>query len=273
MIEIVNTAYRKKSVDEPVLESIPISRIKANPYQPRKHFSEESIAELASSIRQVGLLQPINVRMTSQGRFELIAGERRLRACKALNMTYISALVSTGVGEKDSAAIALIENLQRENLHFFEEAEGYQSLIREHGLTQDELARRLSKNQSTIANKLRILRLPRSVKEKVLKAGLSERHARAILRLHDEKSQLAVAEKVAEEGLSVKATEDLVEAELGHIYGEEKPVQIFKVKCASMLYVNTLRKCVAKMNTLGANASFGYKEAAEYLEVTVKIKK
>ena len=112
----------------------------------------------------------------------------------------------------------MIENLQRENLHFFEEAEGYQSLLREHGFTQEELANRLSKNQSTIANKLRILKLSRAVKERILSAGLSERHARALLRLHNEAAQIELIEKVAGEGLSVKATEDLVEKELKKLY-------------------------------------------------------
>jgi len=147
---------------KPTLEMIPIFAIRPNPYQPRKYFSDEAIADLADSIRQIGLLQPINVRRAGEGGYELIAGERRLRACKLAGLTEIKAIILDSAYDRDIAMIAMIENLQRENLHFFEEAEGYQSLIREHGFTQEELATRLAKNQSTVANKLRILKLPAS---------------------------------------------------------------------------------------------------------------
>ena len=180
---------RGNNEEKPGFEFIPVSAVYPNPYQPRKYFSQKSIQELADSIRQIGLLQPINVRRCGDGKYELIAGERRLRACKLAGLSYVKALITSTLSDQELASIAMIENLQRENLHFFEEAEGYQSLLREHGFTQEELAKKLSKNQSTIANKLRILKLTRNVKDKILTTGLSERHARALLRLHNEKAQ------------------------------------------------------------------------------------
>lgn len=203
--------------EEERMEIIPIASVKTNPYQPRKSFSQEALAELAASIRRYGLLQPITVRK-SRGSYELIAGERRLRASKLAGMSTIKAVIIPGMADRDSAMLAMIENLQRENLSFFEEAEGYQSLIRGHGMTQEELARRLSKNQSTVANKLRILKLPAKVRERIIHHGLTERHARTLLRLHDEAAQLTMIDRIVREGLSVKATESLVEKELMRLY-------------------------------------------------------
>ena len=163
---------------------IPIEAIRPNPYQPRCVFAQEALEELCASIKQYGLLQPISVRKAGNDAYELIAGERRLRACRMAGMTAIDAIVFSAY-EQDSAVIAMMENLQRENLHYMEEAEGYQNLIRDHGLSQDELARRLGKNQSTIANKMRILKLPLTVKRMLLQYNLTERHARALLRLRN----------------------------------------------------------------------------------------
>lgn len=262
--------------DSPTLESIPVDSVRPNPYQPRKIFSEEAIQELAGSIRQMGLLQPITVRRTGRDSYELVAGERRLRACKAAGLTEVRAIVLASAIDQDMAMIAMIENLQRENLHFFEEAEGYLSLIREHGFTQEELARRISKNQSTIANKLRILRLPRPVKDAILQYDLTERHARALLRLHNQEAQLKLAEQVAAGGLSVKATEELVQAELRRLYGEsdeELPSPRMRFGCNYKLYLNTLRKSVEKISAFGVNTQFDYVENPDCLEVLVKIYK
>lgn len=269
------SSKRSKEDKKPDFEFIPISAIYPNPYQPRKYFSEKSIQELSNSIKQIGLLQPVNVRRCGDGKYELIAGERRLRACKMAGLSYIKALISTSLEDKEIASIAMIENLQRENLHFFEEAEGYQSLLREHGFTQEELAKKLSKNQSTIANKLRILKLSRTVKEKILAQGLSERHARALLRLHNEEAQINLIDRIAEEGLSVKATEELVERQLKKIYGEDsKPQQSnFKMKCNYNIYINTLRKCLSKIEMLGVNTNLQYIDKGDLLEVLIKIEK
>ncbi len=252
------------------LKEIAISKIRTNPYQPRKFFSEDAIRELAGSIAAVGLLQPITVRQIGE-LYELIAGERRMRACKLLGWTTVPAIIENRVN-KDSAMLSMIENLQRENLHFFEEAEGYLNLIREHGLTQEELAKKLSKNQSTIANKLRLLRLPKAVKAAVLKYGLTERHARSILRLHNESAQLKMIKRVNDEGLSVKATEELVEKELSKLYGEEKE-QKLKFKINYRLYFNSVRKLVSRFKALGEDASCNYEEEDDTVKITISFNK
>lgn len=257
--------------------TIPIDEIVPNPYQPRRTFTSESLEELSQSIRQYGLLQPISVRKLKKGGFELIAGERRLRACRMAGYTHIDAIIFNAY-EQDSAVIAMIENLQRENLHYMEEAEGYQNLIRDHNLSQEELARRLGKSQSTIANKMRILRLPVQVKRILYQYGLTERHARALLRLHDENMQLKVAKTVAEQGLNVKKTEDLVERTINQIYGiaeEDKPAE---KKVTSFirdvrLFVNSIKSVVSQMDQAGLSPKYEKRETENGMELVIFIPK
>jgi len=189
---------------------ISIDSIRPNPYQPRKHFNLSSLEELCESIKQYGVIQPINVRKISNNHYELVAGERRLRAATMAGLKEIPAIV-VNVDENDSAILALIENLQREDLNYLEEAEGYSNLINEHKLTQEELARKIGKSQSTIANKIRLLRLSPIIRKILIDNNLTERHARALLKLHDEQLQLKVIKYVCEKGLNVKKTEELVE--------------------------------------------------------------
>lgn len=255
------------------VSSIPISKIKTNPYQPRKFFSENAIKELARSIREVGLLQPITLRSTASG-YELVAGERRLRACKMLGMKEKSAIVVPNMRECEAALLAMIENLQREDLHFLEEAEGYQSLMRQHGLTQEELGRRLSKSQSCIANKVRLLRLPRSIKEKIISYQLTERHARALMRLPDESLQNKIADRAGREGLSVMATENLVEQELARIYVSEDDTQR-KVRChlGHTIYLNSIRHTIEKIRGCGAEIDVVREDKPDKVVLTIEIPK
>ena len=255
------------------VSSIPISKRKTNPYQPRKFFSENAIKELARSIREVGLLQPITLRSTASG-YELVAGERRLRACKMLGMKEISAIVVPNMRECEAALLAMIENLQREDLHFLEEAEGYQSLMRQHGLTQEELGRRLSKSQSCIANKVRLLRLPRSIKEKIISYQLTERHARALMRLPDESLQNKIADRAGREGLSVMATENLVEQELARIYVSEDDTQR-KVRChlGHTIYLNSIRHTIEKIRGCGAEIDVVREDKPDKVVLTIEIPK
>lgn len=255
------------------VSSIPISKIKTNPYQPRKFFSKNAIKELARSIREVGLLQPITLRSTASG-YELVAGERRLRACKMLGMKEISAIVVPNMRECEAALLAMIENLQREDLHFLEEAEGYQSLMRQHGLTQEELGRRLSKSQSCIANKVRLLRLPRSIKEKIISYQLTERHARALMRLPDESLQNKIADRAGREGLSVMATENLVEQELARIYVSEDDTQR-KVRChlGHTIYLNSIRHTIEKIRGCGAEIDVVREDKPDKVVLTIEIPK
>ncbi len=195
---------------------LPLSCIIPNPDQPRKEFSESSLMELANSIRQFGLLQPITVRDSQNGRYEIIMGERRFRACQMLGQTHIDAIVLPATS-RESAMMALVENLQREDLHFFEEAEAYNSLIDNYQMTQDELSRRLGKSACTIANKLRLLRLDPSLRALIFEENLSERHARALLRLPDGPGRMRIARQAASSNLTVRETEGLVERALSRL--------------------------------------------------------
>ena len=185
------------------IKYIPIKSIKPNPYQPRKDFNRRALEELSQSIKTYGLIQPISVRKLCNESYELIAGERRLRASEIAELDEIPAII-VDYKDKDSAMVALIENLQRENLSYIEEAEGYYNLINDHGFTQQELAEKLGKSQSTIANKLRILKLPEDVKKTLVENQLSERHARALLKLPDDELKRKALEKIINNDFTVK---------------------------------------------------------------------
>lgn len=269
------TNRRNLRMREREVARIPIDSIRPNPYQPRRVFSQEALEELCASIKQYGLLQPISVRKTGNDTFEIIAGERRLRASKMAGMKYIDAIIFSTY-EQDSAVIAMMENLQRENLHYMEEAEGYQNLIRDHGLSQDELARRLGKNQSTIANKMRILKLPMPVKRMLLQYNLTERHARALLRLHDEEAQIKVIQIIVAQGLNVKATEDLVERTISRMYGiaeeeesEKKPSRISGFVRDTRLFVNSIRTIVQQMTDAGLAPRFDASEQENGVDIHI----
>ena len=258
---------------------IPIDTIRPNPYQPRRVFAQDALEELCASIKQYGLLQPISVRKLGSDSFELIAGERRLRACRMAGMKFIDAIIFSTY-EQDSAVIAMMENLQRENLHYMEEAEGSQNLSRDHGLSQDELARRLGKNQSTIANKMRILKLPMAVKRMLLQYSLTERHARALLRLHDEEMQMHVIQIIVQQNLNVKATEDLVERTISRMYGIEKeeeeqsrtrPSKISGFVRDTRLFINSLRTVVQQMTDAGLNPKLESRDKEEGMEIKIWI--
>lgn len=193
-------------------EELPISAIRPNAHQPRRNFSEESIKELAASIREVGILQPLVIRSTETG-FELIAGERRLRAAKEAGLDRVPVLIRQAA-ESESMEMALVENLQREDLNPLETAAAYQALMESFGFTKDQLASRLGKSRAAVSNTLRLTRLPAPIRASVLEEKLSEGHARALLALETEERMLRVAEKVQAEKLSVRKTEELVREEL-----------------------------------------------------------
>lgn len=253
--------------------NIPINQIKQNTYQPRKFFNSEALLELSESIKEYGVLQPISVRKAEDKYYELIAGERRLRASQLAGCMEIPAIV-VDITDTDSAVLALIENLQREDLNFIEEAEGYFNLIKDHGFTQDVLARRIGKKQSTIANKLRILKLSDSVKEAILNEGLTERHARALLKLPSEEMQLKIIDEIVKRGLTVKKTEELVERELERIEEINNPQNENKMKYRwsinPRIITNTLRQIMDKN---GIEAEYSHREKEDYMEIIVKIPK
>jgi ParB family chromosome partitioning protein len=250
---------------------IDIDKVIPNIYQPRKYFNEEAIEELSQSIKQYGIIQPITVRKRGEV-FELVAGERRLRAAKLANLEAIPCNI-IDITDSESAQIALLENLQREDLNYIEEAEAYYNLISDHNFTQDDLAKRMGKKQSTIANKLRLLKLSSEVREMCLKNKLTERHARALLTIPNEGLQLKIVQKVIKDGLNVKKTEELINKELLKLASEElknKNKRNIKGVLPAKLYVNTIKQVLEKFDI---PAQYAYKDEEEFIEVTVKIPK
>jgi ParB family chromosome partitioning protein len=228
--------------------AVPIEEIRPSPYQPRKRIDQGKIEELAASIAEHGLLHPVVVRMI-EGGYELVVGERRWRACQRLGWRSIPAVVRT-LSEQAAAELALIENLQRKDLDFFEEAEGYQRLITEFDLTQEELARRVGCSQSAIANKLRLLRLHPQVRKAIISREIiSERHARALLRLESPAEQLAMIERIAKEELSVKKVEQLIAAREGK--ERSKGQRWIGVMKDVRPFMNSLRKLTGQLERAG----------------------
>nr|MBO2494827.1 nucleoid occlusion protein [Clostridia bacterium] len=260
-----------------MVQQIPIDKVRPNPYQPRKEFSKQGLEELSESIKQYGVLQPITVRKIGSDGYELIAGERRLRACQMIGMKYIPAIV-LNISESDSAIVAMIENLQRENLHYLDEAMGYACLIHDHGFTQEELARKIGKNQSTIANKMRLLKLPDNIKKMLLEHNLTERHARALLRLPDDDLKLKVLQQVISKKYNVKETEMLVEKVLKKLQSDKvKEIKHKRVKSACnkdmRIFINTIKRAVSLIKEYGLNPQMTQIDNEDSVEIIVKIPK
>ncbi len=258
------------------LLEIPIESILPNPNQPRITFDEDTIAELAQSISQVGLIQPLVVRK-SPGGYELVAGERRLRACKSLGMNTVTCIVEATLREESSAMMALIENLQREDLHYMEEAQCYYALLNNYDLTQEALAERLGRSQSSIANKLRLLRLSDKVKDALQQAGLSERHARALLKIKDEDAQLAVISRASDKALSVKDTERLVEKTLDKMYDERRPgaaprPMIIRQVRDYRLFMNTVNSAIAALRESGMTVDVDQDDLPNGVDIHIHVR-
>jgi len=246
-----------------------LDAIAPNPNQPRQTFDEASICELAESIRQCGLLQPVTVRALDAGRYELISGARRMAACKLLGMAHIDAIVMSA-SAKESALLALIENLQREDLHFFEEAEGYASVIERFKLSQEELASRIGRSQSTVANKLRLLRLNQPVRDMLRRHELTERHARALLRLPDDADRLKAVTQAVARGLNVQQTEALVAQMLEK--QSRKPAahrKIISLMRDHRVYINAIRNIIQQMKASGITADYTLQDMGDHIEMKV----
>lgn len=250
---------------------LPTENIYPNIYQPRKYFDNEAIDELAQSIKAYGILQPLSVRKMGEGRFELVAGERRLRAAKKIGLNEVPAII-IDITDKDSAAIALLENLQRENLNFIEEAEAYNNLIKEHSYTQEKLAETIGKKQSTIANKLRILKLDESLRKMILDNNLTERHARALLKLPSNDLQLKVLNQVIKKSLNVKNTESLIEKELVKVKSGVVKENRNKIKgiFSPRVYINTIKQVFDKY---GMQVQYSSKDMDDSIQIIVTIPK
>jgi ParB family chromosome partitioning protein len=262
------------------LLTLPVEKIQPNPSQPRRIFSEDELSGLSESIKENGLLQPVTVRKEG-GRYILIAGERRLRATKLAGLTEISAILSDFTPE-DSAVLALLENIQRQNLNIFEQANAIANLLREWKITQEEAAKRLGMSQSYLANKLRLLKLTPDEQELILKSNLTERHARALLKIEDVRIREKILQSVIDRRMNVAQTENFIAALLLEREEEQagqtnttekkKPVRTFVAKDIR-LFINTIDHAVDAMKTAGIKAESERKETDDYIECTVRIPK
>lgn len=262
--------------EDRVLRRIRISEIVRNPNQPRRYFDPEAIATLAESIRQYGVLNPLTVRRTANGGYELVAGERRLRAARVAGLTDVPCLLINADGE-DSSVIALVENLQRRDLDFFEEANGFKRLIEQFGLTQEEAARKVGKTQSAVANKLRLLRLSQQNMELIRCNNLTERHARALLRLNDEADRINVTDYIIEHELNVSRTEEYIDE---FLKAKENPQPVVEPESGKHVvrlfkdvrfFLNTLNRAVGVMVDAGIGATVKQQESDDGLTLTICI--
>jgi len=243
-----------------------LDEIRPNPYQPRRYFDADKLEELAASIRAYGVLQPISVRKMPHG-YELVAGERRLRASRIAGLSLVPAIL-TDMGEMDSAVLAMIENLQRQDLHFFEEAEGYVNLMADYGFTQEALAVRIGKTQSTIANKIRTLRLSTPVRELIVNASLTERHARALLKIKNEPDQLLVLRKVVKHTHNVRKTEDLIAQMLSKDAKSNNRVFIPVIRDIRIL-TNSIKETLNFVKKSGIESNFNMEKTPTGYEIRI----
>ncbi|MGN0714353.1 MAG: ParB/RepB/Spo0J family partition protein [Anaerovoracaceae bacterium] len=266
----VETERDVSSLKQEVVE-IPLQQIFLNPQQPRKIFREEELTQLAASIRDYGVLQPILVKPGAEGSFMVIAGERRYRASCQAGLFTIPAIVRT-MEEEEAALVALVENVQRENLGYLEEARAYKKLMEDFGLTQSEIAQKVGKQQSTISNKIRILSLPDDIQEVLTENRLTERHARALLRVQGENDRRKVIARVIKNNLNVKQTEKLVEDLLSG--QEEQRRKKNKMNYISYkIYVNTIRKAFSQIKEMEENAIMTQEDKGDVLELKIVIPK
>lgn len=263
---------KRETAGEMLLE-VPVSLIAPNPAQPRRVFDDRALRELAASIREVGLIQPIVVRRTERG-YELVAGERRLRAVMLNGEKLIRCVVLPSEDRaSDPALAAAVENVQREDLHFFEEAECYAELLERGGLSREQLASKLGKSQSYLANKLRLTRFSPQLREKIVSAGLSERHARALLALENEETIAAAIVRIAEGALSVKETERLIkriseEEKTKRTANRPKLIRIFR---DYRLFVNTVNAACDQLRESGLKVAVEQTELENGVDISIRV--
>ncbi len=250
---------------------IPIELISANPDQPRKTFMDKELLELSDSIKEFGVIQPIIVKRDNKGLYIIIAGERRLKAAALAGLKKIPAIVRDA-DDRDSALLALVENVQREDLNYIEEAAAYKRLMEEHGLTQTEIAKRVGKQQSTISNKIRILSLPVDIQHVLAENQLTERHARALLKVSDEAVRKQILGRIVEHNLNVKQTEKLIEDVMRKQEEEKRKGE--KLRFINYrIYLNTLKKAFSTISEIEKNAKFYQEDKGDFLEVRILIPK
>lgn len=255
----------KKVVD------VPIEYICSNPDQPRKKFDDEELLELSESIKLYGVLQPIIVKKDIKGIYILIAGERRYRAATLAGLKKIPAIIKE-FDDKDSAIIALVENVQRQDLSFMEEAYAYKNLMTDFGLTQGEIALKVGKRQSTISNKIRLLGLPKEVRDVLVEEKLTERHARALLKIPEDDIRKQVLEKIVSHGLNVNQSEKLIEEVISKHQEEiRKKNKISYINYK--IYVNSIRKVFGEIQNMEKGAKYFQEDKGDYFEVKILLPK
>ncbi len=269
--EMENAEESNKS--ESILE-LAIDEVQPNPFQPRLYFDPAQLEELSSSIREYGVLQPVIVRIVD-GKYQLVSGERRFRASKLAEKETIPALVRQ-LSDREVAEMALIENLQREDLNYFEEAEGYARLIQEFHITQEEVAKKMGKSQPTIANKLRLLQISERVRREISVDVVTERHVRSLLKLKNEELQLDVLNRIYKNNMNVRQTDDYIETLLINEeknIREQKKKKMMKAIKDMKIFVNTIKGTVKTIQDAGMAAEVTEKEDDDYLEVIIRLPK
>ena len=261
------------TVDLNNIKTVLIEDVIPNPFQPRKTFKPEALQELASSITEYGVIQPLLVRQVND-KYELIAGERRLRASKLAGLDNVPIIIKE-LSDKEMAELAMIENLQREDLHFFEEAEGFQQLIANFSFTQEELAQRMGRKQSTIANKMRLLKLSTQARTALFQANLTERHARALLKVEDEKTQLELIQLITEKALNVRDTEVLVEEVLAEKMPPAKAKNNKRVSVIRdvRIFLNSINDIACQMKKSGLKVKIKQEQDDEFITIKMVIPK
>ncbi len=264
---------KNDSIKEAEIVHLPVAAIIPNEFQPRKVFEDEKISELAQTLKTHGIIQPIVVRVKDADTYEVIAGERRLRAAKSLEWETIPAIIRE-FNDTETASVALIENIQREQLSVIEEATAYVKLLELHDLTQEALAQRLGKSQSTVANRIRLLKLTPAVQAALIDQTISERHARTLLKLTENDDQELILNQIVEEKLNVQATEELIKRFLGEV--EEKPKKRKKPQFVSKdirIATNTIKESIKLISQTGIKVEAEEEDLEDYYQVTIKIKK
>ena len=264
------TIFKDKKSKEQTIVQIAIDEVFPSPFQPRKTFDEDKLLELSQSIKENGILQPLTVRKVKNG-YELVAGERRLKASKIAGLETVPCIVCD-YDDTQSAVFAVLENLQRNDLNFFEEAEGISQLINTLGLTQEEVARRLGKSQPAIANKLRILKICDRQKQIIIEAGLTERHARALLKIDSTELRDRTLAYVVLKKFNVAQTEDFIRNLLENTATEKKKERLVVVRDVR-LFANTIQKAIVLMQQSGIDAQSTKREGENFIEYVVRIPK
>lgn len=250
---------------------IPINDIRPNPQQPRRRFDQDGLRELSESIAAYGILQPLTVRAQNGG-YELVAGERRWRAARMAGLRQVPCLLAR-VDEEDAALLALIENLQRRDLDYMEEASAIARLLRRYGLSQQQAAEKLGRSQSAVANKLRLLRLEEPVVDALRRYGLTERHARALLRLEDGEQRLSAAEHMGKRGMNVAAAEAYIEQLIARSQTTPPKRRSTYVIKDVRLFLNSVERGIRLMRGSGVGAKVARQDTEEEICLTVRIPK